>query len=93
MTHVAITRVPDFLNAKECKILVDAFERNALTFNPGWDQQCAETGSFTDVREIQSELKARGLTLASEAEADGSGPGSCMVIDPDGNPILIDQHR
>lgn len=69
------------------------FDRNTLTFNPGWDQQCAETGSFTDVREIQSELKAQGLTLASEAEADGTGPGSCMLFDPDGNPILIDQHR
>jgi catechol 2,3-dioxygenase-like lactoylglutathione lyase family enzyme len=69
------------------------FERNTLTFNPGWDQQCAETPEFTDVREIQQALRDNGITLVSEADAGGSGPGSCVVVDPDGNPILIDQHR
>ena len=69
------------------------FERNVLTFNPGWDQQCNETRSFTDVRDIQATLKKRGLALASEADAATSGPGSFTVIDPDGNPILVDQHR
>ena len=69
------------------------FERNVLTFNPGWDQQCGETESFTDVRQIQRELKARGLTLVREADDDGTGPASCTLLDPDGNPILIDQHR
>ena len=69
------------------------FERNVLTFNPGWDQQCGETESFTDVRQIQRELKARGLTLVREVDDDGTGPASCTLLDPDGNPILIDQHR
>ena len=69
------------------------FERNMLTFNPGWDQQCNETDSFTDVRDIQAALKKHGLAFASEADAAASGPGSFMVIDPDGNPIMVDQHR
>ena len=69
------------------------FERNMLTFNPGWDQQCAETAEFTDVREIQKALKAAGIELADETDESGTGPGSLMVVDPDGNPILIDQHR
>ncbi len=69
------------------------FERNTLTFNPGWDQQCAETAEYTDVREIQKTLRDRGITPVSEADAEGSGPGSCVVVDPDGNPVLIDQHR
>ena len=71
----------------------DMFERNMMTFNPGWDQQGNETGTFTDVREIQKELRGQGLSLVSEADETTQGPGSCMVIDPDGNPILIDQHR
>ena len=69
------------------------FERNVLTFNPGGDQQCGETESFTDVRQIQREMKARGLTLVREVDDDGTGPASCTLLDPDGNPILIDQHR
>lgn len=69
------------------------FERNVLTFNPGWDQQGNETATFTDVRDIQKALKDRGVTLASDADETTKGPASFMVIDPDGNPILIDQHR
>ena len=69
------------------------FERNVLTFNPGWDQAGNETGSFTDVREIQKQLRSLGIPLASEADESNQGPASLMVIDPDGNPILIDQHR
>jgi catechol 2,3-dioxygenase-like lactoylglutathione lyase family enzyme len=69
------------------------FEKNMLTFNPGWDQQGGETESFTDVREIQCALKERGLTLDSEADETSQGPASVMLTDPDGNPILIDQHR
>jgi len=69
------------------------FDSNILTFNPGWDQSGGELAAFTDVREIQRELKAQGLTLANEADETSSGPASCMVIDPDGNPIMIDQHR
>jgi lactoylglutathione lyase len=69
------------------------FEKNILTFNPGWDQQCNATESFTDVREIQRELKARGVALTSEADESSDGPASITLTDPDGNPILIDQHR
>lgn len=69
------------------------FERNMLTFNPGWDQQCNETDGFTDVRDIQARLKKHGLAFASEADEATSGPAGFMVIDPDGNPVLVDQHR
>lgn len=69
------------------------FEKNMLTFNPGWDQQSRETASFTDVREIQSRLREQGVSLDSEADASSEGPASIMLTDPDGNPILIDQHR
>ena len=69
------------------------FEQNILTFNPGWDQSGNELDSFTDVRELQSELKKRGLALSSEADDSTSGPASLMLSDPDGNQILIDQHR
>ena len=69
------------------------FEDNILTFNPGWDQGSNELESFTDVREIQRELKNRGIALSSEADEETSGPASLMLADPDGNQILIDQHR
>ena len=69
------------------------FEKNILTFNPGWDQQCNETGSFTDVREIQRNLKAQGVALASEADEASEGPARITIVDPDGNPVLIDKHR
>ena len=69
------------------------FDANMLTFNPGWDQQGGETGSFTDVREIQRSLKEQGVALDSEADEASQGPASIMLTDPDGNPILIDQHR
>lgn len=69
------------------------FEKNMLTFNPGWDQQCNPTESFTDVREIQRRLREQGLALDSEADESSEGPASLMLTDPDGNPILIDQHR
>jgi len=69
------------------------FEKNMLTFNPGWDQSCGELDSFTDVREIQAVLKSQGIALIDEADETTEGPASCMVVDPDGNPILIDQHR
>lgn len=69
------------------------FEKNILTFNPGWDQQCNETDSFTDVRDIQRALKEQGIALVSEADETSQGPASLTLIDPDGNPILIDQHR
>ncbi|MEQ8858917.1 MAG: hypothetical protein RIC56_09735 [Pseudomonadales bacterium] len=68
------------------------FERNILTFNPGWDDQARPLSKFTDVREIQQRLQAAGVALESAADPGSSGPASCLVIDPDGNPVLIDQH-
>jgi lactoylglutathione lyase len=68
------------------------FERNILTFNPGWDNNAQELDSFTDVRELQRQLKAQGVELASEADENTMGPASFVVVDPDGNPILVDQH-
>ena len=69
------------------------FEENILTFNPGWDEHGKEVDSFTDVREIQRKLKKQGIGLSSEADDSTSGPASIMLSDPDGNQILIDQHR
>ena len=68
------------------------FEKNTLTFNPGWDQQTNTLGSYTDVRDLQKQLKSAGMELAMEADESTSGPASVMIFDPDGNPILIDQH-
>jgi lactoylglutathione lyase len=68
------------------------FDRNTFTFNPGWTAECEPLPEFTDVREIQKNLKVQDLTLASEADESTTGPTSLMLIDPDGNPILIDQH-
>ncbi len=68
------------------------FEKNILTFNPGWDQEARKLDSFTDVRELQKQLKAEGIPLESEADESTKGPASLTMIDPDGNPILIDQH-
>jgi lactoylglutathione lyase len=69
------------------------FEMNMLTFNPGWDQNAQPLDTYTDIRDIQRQLKAQGIPLASEADETTTGPASFMVIDPDGNPILFDQHR
>jgi len=68
------------------------FERNILTFNPGWDANAQKLDAFTDVRELQRQLKAQGVELTDEADESTTGPASFMVIDPDGNPILLDQH-
>jgi lactoylglutathione lyase len=68
------------------------FERNMLTFNPGWDSQCATLEQFTDVRALQKQLKAEGIAITNEADESTTGPASFVVVDPDGNPILIDQH-
>ena len=68
------------------------FEKNILTFNPGWDKNANKLDSFTDVRDLQRELKAQRLKLENEADENTTGPASFMIIDPDGNPILIDQH-
>ena len=68
------------------------FDKNILTFNPGWDQDTNTLDSFTDVRDLQRELKAQGLSIENEADESTTGPASFVLIDPDGNPILIDQH-
>jgi catechol 2,3-dioxygenase-like lactoylglutathione lyase family enzyme len=68
------------------------FERNILTFNPGWDSNAQPLPSFTDVRERQRQLKALGLLLQKEADESTTGPASFVAVDPDGNPILVDQH-
>ena len=68
------------------------FEKNILTFNPGWNQNAQPFDSFTDVRDVQKELKKKGIEIETEVTAEEPGPASMVVIDPDGNPILIDQH-
>lgn len=68
------------------------FEKNTLTFNPGWDSNARKLDTFTDVRELQRRLRAQGVELISEIDEDTSGPASFMAMDPDGNPILVDQH-
>jgi len=69
------------------------FDKNMLTFNPGWDSDAKELAEFDDVREIQKRLKASGVTPAAEADESTQGPAHIVVVDPDGNQILIDQHR
>lgn len=68
------------------------FERNMLTFNPGWDANAQPVPGFTDVRELQRQLKAQGVALSPEADEKTTGPAHFVAIDPDGNPILVDQH-
>ncbi len=68
------------------------FEGNILTFNPGWDSQARPVDDFTDIRELQRLLKSQGLSMTVEADESGSGPASFMMLDPDGNALLFDQH-
>lgn len=68
------------------------FEKNMLTFNPGWDSNARKLDGFTDVRELQKQLKAAGIMFLTQADESATGPASFMVLDPDGNPILVDQH-
>lgn len=68
------------------------FDRNLLTFNPGWDAECAPLDRFTDVRALQKQLESDGVVLATRADEGTTGPASFVVVDPDGNPILVDQH-
>jgi hypothetical protein len=68
------------------------FEKNTLTFNPGWDGNAQRLERFTDVRELQRQLKQRGIKLVAEADETTTGPAFLMAIDPDGNPVLVDQH-
>jgi catechol 2,3-dioxygenase-like lactoylglutathione lyase family enzyme len=68
------------------------FEKNMLTFNPGWNSDAQNLATFTDIRELQRQLKTQGVQLLSEADESTTGPGSLMAVDPDGNPVLLDQH-
>jgi hypothetical protein len=68
------------------------FDKNILTFNPGWDSNAQKLSAFTDVRDLQRNLKAQGVLLTNEADENTTGPGSFIAVDPDGNPILVDQH-
>jgi lactoylglutathione lyase len=68
------------------------FERNSLTFNPGWDSDAQTLAAFTDVRDLQKQLKAQGVAFVTEVAEGTTGPASFIVLDPDGNPILVDQH-
>ncbi len=68
------------------------FDKNMLTFNPGWDGDARPLDEFTDVRRLQQRLKEQGVELVSEADEGATGPASFIVVDPDGNPILVDQH-
>ena len=67
-------------------------EKNTLTFNPGWDRNASNLDTFTDVRELQRKLKSQGVQLVTEADETTTGPASFVAVDPDGNPILVDQH-
>ncbi len=73
-------------------LFVGMFEKNMLTFNPGWGSSATALESFTDIRDLQRQLKAQGVAFATEVDESGSGPGSFLVVDPDGNPVLFDQH-
>jgi predicted enzyme related to lactoylglutathione lyase len=68
------------------------FDKNILTFNPGWDNNAQKLATFTDVRELQRQLKAQVVKLVKEADESTTGPASFLAVDPDGNPILVDQH-
>jgi len=68
------------------------FEKNILTFNPGWDGNAQKLTAFTDIRELQRQLKAQGVQLQQEADENTTGPASFIAVDPDGNPIYVDQH-
>jgi len=70
----------------------DMFDKNILTFNPGWDENAQKLDSYTDIRDIQKQLKENGILIPNEVETTKTGPASFIITDPDGNPILFDQH-
>jgi len=86
----------NWLILKNCDHTIGLFqgmlEKNTLTFNPGWDSNAAPIDTFTDVRDLQRQLKAQGVKLLTEADETSTGPASFIAVDPDGNPILVDQH-
>jgi len=68
------------------------FDKNILTFNPGWDNSAQKLDTFTDIRELQRQLQAQGVEFQQQADEGTTGPASFVVLDPDGNPVLVDQH-
>jgi catechol 2,3-dioxygenase-like lactoylglutathione lyase family enzyme len=86
-----------WLILKNGDVIIGLFEgmipQNTLTFNPGWDSSAQPLDEFTDVRELQRQLKAAGVKLTAEADESTTGPAHFATVDPDGNPILVDQHR
>jgi catechol 2,3-dioxygenase-like lactoylglutathione lyase family enzyme len=82
------------LQNERCTIVLfqGILEKNTLTFNPGWDHACNNLPDFDDVRDIQKSLRSHGLDLLTQADETSTGPASILLLDPDGNPILIDQH-
>lgn len=87
-----VSQIRDACRPSVLGLFQGMFERNILTFNPGWNQNAEELESFTDVRELQRQLEAQGVELHKEADEGTTGPASFIAVDPDGNPILIDQH-
>ena len=85
-----------WLIIKSASCIIGLFEgmldKNTITFNPGWNADAQALDTFTDVRQIQQRIKAEGIELATQADETTTGPASFMIIDPDGNPILFDQH-
>lgn len=69
------------------------FDKNIFTFNPGWNNDASDVDPFTDVRDLQKDLKEKGIKFESEADESTKGPASFVILDPDGNQILVDQHR
>jgi len=96
-SHFAGSEAQNYLIMKNGNALVGLFQGmfqgNILTFNPGWDENAQNVDNFDDVRAIQKELKSKNVKLDSEADESTTGPGSIMLTDPDGNMVLIDQHR
>jgi catechol 2,3-dioxygenase-like lactoylglutathione lyase family enzyme len=94
--HAVAGKAPGYLimqnDTATIGLFPNAFEKNSLTFNPGWDRNMKTSPKFDDVREIQKALKSKGLTLNTTADESSTGPASLSLMDPDGNPILIDQH-
>jgi catechol 2,3-dioxygenase-like lactoylglutathione lyase family enzyme len=95
-TAFADTSAQNWLILKNGDCVIGLFqgmvERNMLTFNPGWDENAQPLASFTDVRELQRQLKAQGVQFQMEADEKTTGPAHFVTVDPDGNPILVDQH-
>ncbi|MDH4472871.1 MAG: VOC family protein [Fluviicola sp.] len=96
-THFAGSMKQNYLIMKNENALIGLFqgmfEGNILTFNPGWDENAKNIEQFDDVRKIQQELKRKGISINGEADENSKGPASFMITDPDGNVVLIDQHR